>query len=244
MNISKTALLFFASCVFAATANATIYTYNTNNPGLFGGSYATSNNLGYDSISASFNDANNQFSWEVDYSGTSTPDGFWLVISDGPNPKNNPLEYTIFYGNYTSSNLSAYAYNGNNNAGSWMANPYLGDYSSATYDNGSDVFGFSLDATAINNAALGPDWDGTQFATNIGIWFHPSYNLSSSFNPDGSIERFYPRNNAWFDTNYDGDCDTNDRGCITTQVPEPATFALMGLGLLGLGATRKKKLFK
>ena len=183
-----------------------------------------------------------RFSWEVDYSG-GTPDGFWLVISDGPNPKNNPLEYSIFYGDYSSGNLAAYAYNGVNNAGSWMALPFLGDYSSSTYNNGSDVFGFSLDATAINSAALGPDWDGIQFGSNIGIWFHPSYNLTSSFNPDGSIQSFSPRYNAWYDTNYDGDCGTNDRGCIT-KVPEPTTFALMGLGLLGLGAFRQKKLSK
>ena len=225
------------------TANATIYTYNSNNPGLFGGSYATNNNLGYDSISASFNDANNQFSWEVDYSGAN-PDGFWLVVSDGPNPKNNPLEYSIFYGDYSSGNLAAYAYNGNNNAGSWASNPFVGDFSSSMYTSGSDIFGFSIDATTMNGMNLGPDWDGAQFAENIGIWFHPTWNLNASFNPaDGSILNFTPRSNAWYDTNYDGDCDTNDRGCIT-QVPEPATFALMGLGLLGLTVSRKKKLFK
>jgi len=226
------------------SANATTYSYNANTPGSFGGNFANNNGLGYDAVSASFNSATNQFSWEVDYSG-GNPDGFWLVVSDGPNPKYNSLEYTIFYADYNSGNLSAYAYNGENNPNSYQTTQFIGDFSSGLYTEGSDVFGFTLDVSSINSLGLGADWVGTEFGENIGTWFHPTYNLNSSFDENGEITGFTPRQNAYYDTNNDGDCDTGDRGCVTvTEVPEPTTMALMGLGLLGLGASRKKKLFK
>lgn len=239
MKILKTTSLLLAGCIFAASANATVYTYNSNSAGTFGGSA----NEGYDSISASYDDSSNQFSWEVDYS-SSAAEGFWLVISDGENPKSNTNEYTMYYGDYGSGNLSAYVYNGQNGPGAWVNNPFIGDYSSDVTSNGSDVFGFSLDATTMNGMNFGAEWDGTQFADNIGIWFHPVFDLNASFNADGSVSQFISGSQGWYDTHMDGDCGTNDRGCVTAEVPEPTSLALMGLGLLGLSASRKKKLFK
>lgn len=225
MKILRAGSLILAGYIFAASANATIYTYNSNSAGIFSNSKVNPNGYGYDSISASYNDANNQFSWEVNYSSVGSAAGFWLVISDGENPKSNVNEYSMYYGNYSTGNLAAYVYNGHNGPGAWTNNPFIGDYSSSTYSNGSDIFGFNLDATDMNGMGFSPDWDGTQFADNIGIWFHPIWNLDAEFNQDGSINKFSPSSAYWYDTHMDGDCGTNDRGCVTTEVPEPTTMA-------------------
>lgn len=242
MNILKTTSLVLAGCLFAASANATVYTYNSNTAGNFSNNPSAP---GYDSISASYDDSTSQFSWEVDYSAPGA-EGFWLVISDGENPKSNVNEYTMYYGDYNSGNLAAYVYNGQNGPWAYLNNPFIGDYSAAMGGNGSDIFNFSLDATAMNGMNFGADWDGTQFADNIGIWFHPIFDMDASFNNDGSVDSLSYSNAYWYDTHMDGDCGTGDRGCVTAtaSVPEPTTMALMGLGLLGLGASRKKKLFK
>ncbi len=243
MKALSVASLILAGCIFTASANATVYTYNSNSAGIFSNSKVNPKGHGYDSITASFNDATNQFSWKVNYNNNKAK-GFWLVVSDGPNPKSNVNEYTMFYGDYKSNNLSAYVYDGKNGPNAWKNNKFIGDYSSSMYGNGSDTFGFSLDATSMNGQGFGTDWDGAQFADNIGIWFHPIYKLKSKFKKNGEIKKFNPKKAYWYDTHMDGDCGTNDRGCVTAEVPEPTTFALMGLGLLGLGAARKKKLIK
>ena len=59
------------------------------------------------------------FDWS--YTVTDDNDGFWLVVSPGPNPKGNATELAILFGDLGNSNdpndnrLTAYVYNGKNN---------------------------------------------------------------------------------------------------------------------------------
>ncbi|MDB6119364.1 MAG: hypothetical protein JWO08_3145, partial [Verrucomicrobiaceae bacterium] len=81
-----------------------------------------------DSLLSTYDDTSHQLSFEVSVSGTGDPiaDSYWLVLSNGPNPKGLSDQLPIYYldgsasfdanGNSTgvAPTLSAYAYNGQN----------------------------------------------------------------------------------------------------------------------------------
>lgn len=188
------------------------------------------------------------------YSSSKTANGFWLVVSDGPNPKSHVNEYAILYGSAVTGDLYAYQYDGTNTSNSWMNSAgHLETFEDAltttsfnqdyTWTNGDLLqdrpfvkFDFSIDVTDINNAFSGNDWDGMQFDDNIGIWFHPfrSYDGWFQTSPDGQlITELSKKKTGWYDT---GSLPTT-----TTDVPEPAPLALMLAGLGMLAYSRRKR---
>ncbi|MEO0422281.1 MAG: PEP-CTERM sorting domain-containing protein [Pseudomonadota bacterium] len=216
----------------ATAASATTFIYESNN-GTFGGSGGSFSN-----VTAAYNDANERVTWTVE-SGVrngSQMAGAWLVLNDGPNPKQADVnELAIFYMDFVNDRLAVYAYNGQNNANSWL-NPgvYLGDYSSNLINSGATQ-GFSLDASMINdpNPAVpndGDGWRGVGFGASIGVWFHPVWDLNAAYNADGSINQWSFNRQSWLDF-------SNRQ----TRVSEPGQLALFGLGLLGLGALRRRR---
>ena len=193
-------------------------------------------------------------------------DGFWLVVSDGENPKTNTAEYAILYGDLENNRLTAYEYSGENNANSYRETTYLGTYENAfMIDEAKDRVGFNIDVSGINGADLGPDWDGVTHGDQAGIWFHRTTGTEFDYADDGSIENFFFDSQTFVDVaNNDtfmpavGDCSgsasdlANRAGlrgsrCDTpTQitggaVPAPGGPALLIAGLLALVARRRAK---
>lgn len=222
--------------VASSQASATIFTYDiTNPPGSDGAGDVTA-------FSTSYNDVTQQLSWSstVAESSGNLADGFWLVLSDGPNPKDNVNEYAIFYGDSHTGNLTSYVYNGANSSSSWstpgeLIQSFAGGLSFDSSVAGENTFSFSIDASFIN--AYVPttpgtnDWDGASFGESIGIWYHPAlFGANPTYNPDGSLASFPVAKGSWYDT--------SDRD--TTTVPAPAIPLLLITGLIGMIAIKRR----
>lgn len=225
-----TAISLFA--VSIGSASAATYQYEINN-GSFGGGAGGS----FEQLKSTYDSDTEQLTWTLkngQINGAGAVDGFWLVLNDGPNPKqSNVNELAILYADFTNNKLLAYAYNGQNNANSINSPGILiGDYSSSIIET-SDTIGFSFDASAINaftHPSIVPtDWKGIQYDENIGVWFHVSYGTTITGNAQSGFDFSY-QTQRWYDT-------ANQQ---TTVVPIPAAAFLLAPVLAGFMATRRK----
>lgn len=158
-------------------------------------------------------DADNE-TYAMKYRSDQGKDGFWLVVTDGGNPKGDGTSNAILYGDLANNRITAYTYNGENNADSFSAGTLLGTYDGAFSSGGThptygyEMTMFSLDVSAINGA-LGPDFDGVQLGEQAGIWFHQSAGSDFTYGADGSITDYTFDNQMWLDR---GNDPTRDRG--------------------------------
>jgi len=226
----------------AQNANATTYTVDLTGPlGNSGGGYV-------DSFKTVYNDTNNTlaFSSSLSEKDGKLANGFWLVLNGGGsagdplNPKGHDNELAILYGDHNSGRLTAYIYNGQNNASSY-SNPadFIQSFTtefSSTYTNGAGLndgistFDFSINLNTINDPMGKPaNWRGIQYDNEVGIWYHP-FNGTLSYDNNGLITSFSTRYSGWFDTNR-----------TYTTVPEPAGMGLMILGFAGLVFYRRER---
>lgn len=222
----------------AQTAEATIYAYSDPTP-------TGENQAGtFESIAAQYDDQLQLFSWTASFSegqngnilNGNLPDGFWLVVSDGPNPKNDEDEYAILYGDGATNKVTSYVYDGNNNANSYQTKPFIKAFEnglSVTLANGIKTFSFSLNVSDINNFLNTPDWDGAQFDDMIGIWFHPFVTSGNGpeYDDNWQLTSLPIETQGWYDRK-DQD---------TSVVPEPATVVLFSTGLVGAAIRRRKR---
>ena len=191
-----------AACVGAAgSASATIYTYDDPHGLYSGGQILTEN------FSSTYDAANQRFSMTTTVNGSisrSTADGFWIVLSDGPNPKNHVNEYAILYGDAVNNRITAYVYDGVNSANSYKdPHRYITSFSGkldyTDLGGGRSTFSISdLDVSGINGFLADPAWDGVAFGDEIGIWFHPAMMESLKYSGAQLTEyRFHTQ--GWYD---------------------------------------------
>jgi len=205
----------------APLANAALLQFETTNVVLGNGATA-------DRISTQYDTDTALMTWTVDNLTRNGDllDGFWLVTNDGPSNPKGTDGLAIFYADFNTNALWAFAYNGQNNPASYTSTDYLGNYSGGVINSGT-TRGFSIDVSSIYGA-LPTD---APFGAELGIWFHASWSTQTQINQDGRLTNWEYQHEAWYD--YAG---------LRTQiiepdpdpVPAPATLSLLLLGLFGL----------
>ncbi|WP_163833328.1 hypothetical protein [Spartinivicinus ruber] len=215
------------------TIAAPIYQYEINNP--------ASNPAGgkITNITTRYNSDNQTFSWQAtsQKANGQYTDGFWLVVSDGPDPKGHVSEYAIMYGDLATGTLTSYIYNGRTTYNTWQLDQNYISSTGANFinvsDNGNErTFNFELDTTQINSLLNTAEWNGVEFGEKIGIWYHPSIGSTFAYNADGSLQNFAVTQSGWYDA----------ANQTTVNVDTPATLSLflMTLALVPLIRNRRR----
>lgn len=188
----------------------------------------------YETVNTSYNDKTGEFKFAASFTTRdgNPIDGGWVVISDGPNPKQHDKEYAIMYIDGVNERVTAYAYNGQNNSTSYRQNDFLGSWD-LEYDegNGESSFSFAFDATEINaRQDIDSGWKGLAFSDQVGLWFHAGRDTNVTYSTAVDEEtgdetvtgiNSFSSNAKWYDS-----------GALDTEsVPEPTS--LLAFGLIG-----------
>jgi len=215
-------LSLVASLVFPEPSFSAIYSFSgTDLPGSTGAGKTSQ-------VLTSYQTSADLFTWESTFEQNVEgilPDGAWLVVNGGSNPKGQAGELPIFYLDSTNDTVSVFEYNGANKSDSYRSpGNFLGATSLNTFETADSVtFSFDFDATEINNLDLGLDWQGLNFDDQIGIWFHGVSGLSTDYDKHTqALTYFNYKTQSWYDTAYQD----------TSKIPEPSLL----IGLLAIGA--------
>jgi len=183
------ATLLAAATSFSASANATVFAIDYHDVGVWNA---------YDTETETY---------AMKFRSDLGKDGFWLVVTDGDNPKGDGTSNAILYGDLENNRITAYTYNGENTSDSFTDGTLLGTYenvfsSGGTHANGYELTMFNLDVSEINGS-IGADFDGVQLGEQAGIWFHQSAGSDFAYGADGSIVDYAFDSQMWLDRGND-----------------------------------------
>ena len=264
-SLAASALLALSATL---PAHATTYLYSSNGAGSVNGGAGN-----ITAITTTYDDVAHTLTWSTTLTSESgtIADGFWLVLSDGPNPKGLSDQLPIYYfdatnsfdpaGNYNglTPTLTAYGYNGLNANSSYL-DPGVGLMSSisgvawnsnnqltASGSLTSRTFSFSLDVSNLDSSLF-----VNSRYTAAGVPFDPANWEGAGY--DSSI-------GIWYHATESGGADPiyNSEGFLkdfpaksqsyydisdgtTTVVPEPSSAWLVALAGLVLVHRRRSLL--
>jgi len=226
----KAALAGVAAFAAVSSVQAdTIYQWSQG-AGNFGSNGASAEQRSFNSLSTSYNATQQTLSFANDF-GDAPADGFWLVISDGPNAKGNPDKYAILFGDLDAGTIKSYVYDGANSASSFGGTPTVPSTFGLTKSADGQSFSFTIDVSDLNDPSQNgglAGWKGAQFGSLLGLWYHPAW---GSIDLDAHNPIFSPHTQAWRDfAHYE-----------TTVVPVPAAIWLFGSGLVALAGLRRRR---
>lgn len=213
------ATVFVSVMTFSSVASATIFQRDYNNQGVW----------------SSYDDQNDVYA--LRFRSDLGKDGFYLVVTDGANPKGDEGRFAILYGDLESNRITAYTYEDGRRRESYTEGTFLGTFENAFSDagphrrHGYEQTQFNLDVSEINNA-LGGDWKGVVQGEETGIWFHQTSGSDFTYGEDGTILDYQFTDQMFLDRGRDdsftrpsADCvDTFDnpnshlQGCTPTQL--------------------------
>jgi hypothetical protein len=258
----------------SAAAHAAQYswTFTKNQPGT---NYGVNNNGGtIEGIFSSFDSATKRLTFDVAFSGANgavsplVTNGFWLVLDNGPNPKNNPGELAIFYfdaskvfaGQAATPTMTVYEYNGRNDNSSWNngngnATPNEANDFNGLIKGKNEAASFINSISAADQVINGQTYRRLSFDINASAIMNriPSYPTPGT---DWYGTGFDNKLGIWFHPAqiFNATYESGSRGKITSlsiggegwldgdnfmTVPAPASAALLGLG--GLVAARRRR---
>ncbi len=244
--MNKFALILALGSV-AIASQAQTFSFNTAPVG-------TNNEAGvYKNVKGSFNKSTKEFNWSgtfgKDVDGNKT-DGYWLVVSNGADPKTTSGQLSIMYldaSNTSNVKLTVYGYNGVNGDTSYKDGNGQGGapskIKSSVFDkswvksltakdnaDGTRTLGFDIDGSSIQNygnASTG--WTGLSFGGYVGVWMHAVSGLSTDYS-SGYLTKFEYDHQGWWDQSY----------VHTSSVFEPCSIAALALGGAFLARRRRK----
>lgn len=225
---SAAAAAFAAAISFSSAASATIFNIDYHDAGVWN----------------AYDDENQTYAMK--FRSDQGKDGFWLVVTDGDNPKGDSSDFAILYGDLKENRITAYTYDGANNSNSYDSGTFLGTFDNAFSSGGQharygyDMTMFSLDVGAINDA-FGDMWTGVALGEKAGIWFHQSEGSQFEYGADGNILDYSFASQMWLDRGGDDIGGTfASPDCVTSQsfqfVNSCGSTQLAG-GALGVGGT-------
>lgn len=252
--------------LLASSAQAVVWQWNFSKgqPGSYGRNDAGGT---VESIVSTFNDANKRLTFDVLFSGPNNAggapatNGFWLVLNDGPNPKNNPGELAIFY--FDASKvfdsdpldnavvMTTYEYNGRNDNSSWNNGDGDGTANEAGDFNGL-IYGKNESGLYINSISAFTEAGGTRRRMTFDINAAAIVGRSPSYPEAGTTWHgtgFDDQLGIWFHPAqiFSASYQASGRGKINSlsvsgegwidgeffrTVPTPGSAAMLGLGAL------------